>query len=154
MPSTRPSSTARRRQQLAAAAALCAGLLLTGCSGSGQQDDTSATATTPDAAAGSAVPPGDAVRQIAQAGIVTIDVRTPEEFAAGHVQDAQNLDVSAEDFRSRVGALPRQDAYVVYCRTGNRSAAAAEIMRQLGFTQVTDAGALDDLLAAGAPPAA
>ncbi len=152
MPNARPSFTARRRR-FAAAAALGAGLLLTGCSATGQQDDTSAPDAAPEAAAAAAAA-SDVVRQIAQAGVVTLDVRTPEEFAAGHVQDAQNIDVSADDFRSRVNALPRQGAYVVYCRTGNRSAAAAEIMQELGFTQVTDAGALDDLLAAGAPPAA
>jgi rhodanese-related sulfurtransferase len=82
-----------------------------------------------------------------------IDVRTPEEFAAGHLADATNIPVEAADFSERIAELDPFAAYLLYCRSGRRSALAADIMAQAGFTDVVDAGGLEQLLAAGAPPA-
>jgi rhodanese-related sulfurtransferase len=90
----------------------------------------------------------DAVLQMA--GRTLIDVRTPEEFAAGHLAGAVNIPVEADDFQVRLAELdPRQPA-LVYCRTGRRSAMAADLMAQAGFSDVIDAGGLDALVAAGA----
>lgn len=69
-----------------------------------------------------------------------LDVRTPEEFAAGHLPGAVNIDVSAPDFADRIGALAPDAPYAVYCRSGNRSAAAVEQMTAAGFTQAFDLG--------------
>jgi phage shock protein E len=74
-----------------------------------------------------------------------IDVRTPSEFAAGHVAGARNIDVEAADFGSK------NAPYLLYCRSGRRSALAADQMKQAGFTDVVDAGGMTDLTAAGAP---
>lgn len=74
---------------------------------------------------------------------VVLDVRTPEEYASGHLQGAVNIDVGAADFDTRIAELPLDGEYVVYCRSGNRSAAAVDRMNELGFTDVTDAGGLD-----------
>lgn len=82
-----------------------------------------------------------------------IDVRTPAEVAEGAVAGALNIDLQAGTFRERVAQLDRDGAYLLYCRTGNRSAQAAAIMAELGFTDVVDAGGFDDLVAAGAPTA-
>jgi rhodanese-related sulfurtransferase len=82
-----------------------------------------------------------------------IDVRTPEEFDAGHVDGALNVDVQDPGFDAAVSELPKDGSYVVYCRSGNRSAAAAARMADLGFTDVLDAGAFDALAAAGVPTA-
>lgn len=82
-----------------------------------------------------------------------IDVRTPAEFEAGHLAAAQLLDVQDRGFVENLEALDRDAAYVVYCRTGNRSAHAVSIMRDLGFTELYDAGGLAELAAAGAPVA-
>jgi phage shock protein E len=79
---------------------------------------------------------------------VLIDVRTPAEHADGHLPGSQNIDIGAPDFREQIGALPRDDAYLLYCRSGNRSAQAATIMAELGFTDVVDGGAYVDLAAA------
>lgn len=73
---------------------------------------------------------------------VVLDVRTPAEFASGHLQGARNIDVSAPNFDAAVSALPTSGTYVVYCRSGNRSAAATSAMQELGFTNVTDAGSI------------
>lgn len=76
------------------------------------------------------------------ADTVVVDVRTPGEFSQGHLARAINIDVTAPDFDGRISKLPTDGKYVVYCRSGNRSAPATERMRQLGFTDVTDAGAM------------
>ena len=79
---------------------------------------------------------------------VIIDVRTPGEYASGHLDGAVNIDVQSPEFDGLVSALPADGAYVVYCRSGNRSAQAFARMAGLGFTDLTDAGGLD--AAAGA----
>jgi phage shock protein E len=82
--------------------------------------------------------------------VTIIDVRTPGEYASGHLADAVLIDIQAPDFEQRIAELDRDGAYVVYCRTGNRSAQAAARMDELGFTEVYDAGGFADLEAAGA----
>jgi rhodanese-related sulfurtransferase len=79
-----------------------------------------------------------------------VDVRTPEEFAAGHVVGAVNIDVQSSTFDSDIAKLPREGVYLVYCRSGNRSAAAAADMRADGLV-VLDGGGLDDMKNAGFP---
>ena len=75
---------------------------------------------------------------------VIIDVRTSAEYAEGHLDGAVNIDVSSSAFADAIAELPADGEYVVYCRSGNRSAQAASIMRDHGFEHVIDAGALDD----------
>ena len=72
-------------------------------------------------------------------------MRTPSEFEAGHLDGALNIDVQAADFADRVSELPKGDQYVVYCRSGNRSAAAIKVMLDLGFTNLIDGGAYTSL---------
>jgi rhodanese-related sulfurtransferase len=67
-----------------------------------------------------------------------LDVRTAAEFGSGHVPGAANLDVTAQDFATKVGSLDRDQTYIVYCHSGNRSARATEIMHQMGFKHVYD----------------
>lgn len=63
-----------------------------------------------------------------------LDVRTPKEYAAGHVRRALNYDASAPDFETRVLAeIPLNEAVVVYCQTGRRAAAATEKLERLGY---------------------
>lgn len=95
------------------------------------------------------VSPAAAKALIASGDVTVIDVRTPEEFAAGHVVGATNINVEAADFGDRIESLDASDAYLVYCRSGRRSAIAAELMKQARFTDVADAGGLDGLIAAG-----
>ena len=71
-----------------------------------------------------------------------IDVRTPAEYAEGHLDGAVNIDLQSGSFAAEVSALPADASYIVYCRSGNRSAQAVEVMRQAGFTQVVDAGGI------------
>ncbi|MDX2375854.1 rhodanese-like domain-containing protein [Microbacterium sp. LRZ72] len=75
---------------------------------------------------------------------VIIDVRTPAEYDEGHLEGAVNIDVSASDFDERMSQLDPDGEYFVYCRTGNRSAQAAERMEDLGFGDVTDLGSFGE----------
>lgn len=71
------------------------------------------------------------------AGLVVLDIRTPEEFRDGHLPGARNLDFFAPDFRQRLEALARGDAPVLlYCRSGNRSGQAMRLLRQWGRDDV------------------
>lgn len=99
---------------------------------------------------GAAVDPATAAALIASGDVTVIDVRTPQEYGAGHVDGAANLDVQSPQFAAALEELDPQQQYVVYCRSGNRSAVAADAMVAAGL-QVVDAGAFDALVAAGAP---
>jgi rhodanese-related sulfurtransferase len=71
-----------------------------------------------------------------KADFVILDVRTPEEFAEGHIDGAVNLDVQARDFEKKLRVLDRKKSYLVYCRTGNRSRKATVAMEALGFRSI------------------
>jgi rhodanese-related sulfurtransferase len=108
------------------AAILAAGaLFITACGGS----DTAVIETVPatEAAEILAEPP---------TGLVTLDVRTPEEFDEVRIAGSSNLDFYAPDFDDRLDALDKTLPYFVYCRSGNRSGQALDTMRELGFEEV------------------
>ena len=69
-------------------------------------------------------------------GFVIIDVRTPEEFAEGHIEKAVNIDFRSETFRDEVDNLDKNKTYLIYCRSGRRSADALNIMRELNFMKI------------------
>ena len=81
-----------------------------------------------------------------------IDVRTPAEFAEGHLDGAVNIDVSSPSFAKAIAQLPTDGEYVVYCRSGNRSAQAVSQMKSLGFTNLTDVGGVQSASAATGLP--
>ena len=126
------------------ALALTVPLLLSACGG----DDPTISAST-SAADVRVVQADEGARLIGEPGTIVLDVRTPAEFATAHVEGARNLDVNDPGFREAVQKLDRDASYVVYCQSGNRSAVAAEIMAEAGFTDVADAGAFADLRSAG-----
>ncbi len=67
---------------------------------------------------------------------VILDVRTPQEYMAGHIPGAQNLDFYAPDFEAQLAQLPRDKTYFIYCNSGNRSGQTLALMRRLGFQEV------------------
>lgn len=69
-------------------------------------------------------------------GLVVLDIRTPDEFSAGHIEGAVNVDYYEPDFRAQLDALDKNAPYAVYCRSGNRSSDARSIMAELGFREV------------------
>lgn len=79
---------------------------------------------------------------------IIIDVRTPEEFAQGHLAGAVNHNVEDGSLEAALAGLDPGDEYIVYCRSGRRSAIATELMARAGFGAVTDLGAVEDAAAA------
>lgn len=128
-----------RRALAAAVSSVVLSLALAGCG-----DDSSTRVATE-------LTPAAKVSSVLAEGAVVVDVRSPSEFAAGHVTDALNIDVGSADFEAKVDALDKGRTYVVYCRTGSRAARAIETMADLGFTGLVNGGAFDDLAAAGVP---
>ena len=119
-----------------AALALAGAIALAGCGSGG---------------GGSTVDAATWISEASQPGVTVIDVRTPAEFAAGHVEGAVNIDVQSPAFAAEIAALDKAQPYSLYCRSGNRSAVAMDQMTEAGFTDVTNLdGGLEDLAAAGA----
>jgi rhodanese-related sulfurtransferase len=70
--------------------------------------------------------------------LVVLDVRTPEEYAAGHLEGATLIDFYEPGFAEQIAALDPGVPYVVYCRSGNRSGETTALMDELGFASVAD----------------
>jgi rhodanese-related sulfurtransferase len=86
------------------------------------------------------------------ADFVILDVRTADEFNSGHMENAVNIDYYSADFPVNVGKLDKNKQYLVYCRTGVRSAGATRIMIDLGFNNVQSMlGGLSTWITAGYP---
>lgn len=87
----------------------------------------------------------DFAQTISNPAVVVIDVRTPSEFAVGHIANAVNIDVESGTFEQQIASLDKSKAYAVYCHSGRRSANAAGIMSKAGFTSIynLDGGVTD-----------
>ncbi|MGV3588319.1 MAG: rhodanese-like domain-containing protein [Adhaeribacter sp.] len=71
-----------------------------------------------------------------QPQIILLDVRTPQEYAGGHLKNAYNLNYNAPDFADKLAKLDKTKPYLVYCAVGGRSGKAAKLMQQMGFKQI------------------
>ncbi|GAA4623192.1 rhodanese-like domain-containing protein [Cellulomonas oligotrophica] len=112
-----------RRPALAALAVTLAVAALAGCSGGGAVTD---------------VDVEEAATLLEDPDVTVVDVRTPAEFAEGHLDGAVNIDLSDPAFADLVAELPQDGAYLVYCRTDNRSGTATDLMAEEGLTDVHD----------------
>lgn len=84
---------------------------------------------------------GAEARRLVERGAVLLDVRSPGEFAGGHIEGAINLPV--QELHARLGEVgERTRAVVVYCRSGVRSASASATLRRAGFAAVHDLGGI------------
>lgn len=68
--------------------------------------------------------------------LVLLDVRTPEEYMSGSAPNSINIDLLNTDFKSKIDILDKNKQYIVYCRSGNRSAIASSIMSTNGFSNI------------------
>jgi phage shock protein E len=86
-----------------------------------------------------------ALKALQHANTVLIDVRTEQEFAEGALPGATRIET--ENLAERIAAIaPDKDAPVVlYCRSGRRAAAAQDVLQELGYSQVINAGGYQDL---------
>ncbi|MCB0999934.1 MAG: rhodanese-like domain-containing protein [Acidimicrobiales bacterium] len=144
MNASRRSSARPRR--LAAGVLALGVVALAGCG----DDETAASAAAPTTAAAPAGAPAAASPALVgasafqslvadpPAGSIVLDVRTPEEFDAGHIAGATMIDFQAPTFVEQVSELDRDAPIFLYCRSGNRSAQAVAQMVGLGFTDITE----------------
>ncbi len=150
------------RRHLAARRALAvlvlgAAALVAACSPAAQAASSSPGAPAASAPAGSiqALPAEVSVADalaLREAGAFVLDVRQPEEWAAGHVPDATLIPLG--ELASRVNEVPKDRQVVVVCRSGNRSAQGRDILLGAGHPSVTSmAGGMNDWAAAGYPTA-
>jgi phage shock protein E len=71
-----------------------------------------------------------------ETGVITVDVRTPDEFNQGHIAGAININVEADTFKNEILKLDKLRTYAVYCHSGRRSSLATDQMRKLGFSHL------------------
>lgn len=84
-------------------------------------------------------PVGEQAHQWVNAGALLVDVRTPEEFAAHHLEGAVNIPVN--ELPERLDELgPPETPLVLYCGTGKRSSKAEHLLRERGFQQIVNLG--------------
>jgi len=87
------------------------------------------------------VTPSDA-RALVQKGAPLVDVRTPEEFAAGHIEGAINIPIDQLD--ARKGELKKDSDIVLYCRSGARSERGRSLLLGAGYPKVYSLGAMSN----------
>ncbi len=80
----------------------------------------------------------EAAEKIAEGQAIFIDVRTPEEIADGMIPGSVHLDYKSSDFKSKLAELDRDKEYVIYCRSGGRSAKACDLMKEMGFSNLSN----------------
>lgn len=111
-------------------ALLAVALLLAGCSTSSGASDLSVS---------------EFASKSTEQGVVTLDVRTPGEFAQGYIEGARLIDFQSGNFQNEIETLDKNATYAVYCRSGSRSGQAVKMMLDAGFTNVfnLDGGVID-----------
>ncbi|MQP52390.1 rhodanese-like domain-containing protein [Flavobacterium sp. LMO9] len=77
-------------------------------------------------------------KKMAEPEVQLVDVRTPEEFNEGHIENAVNINFMSDDFDANVANLDKEKPVMVYCKAGGRSAKAAARLKELGFKAITD----------------
>ena len=115
-------------------------LLLSSCCEPGAQTSAQSASESSDQPAAPAnwnvqnVNPASAQKLLAaNKNVQVLDVRTPEEYAEGHIAGAVNVDFKAADFADKVAQLDKSKSYVVHCRSGNRSGKSLPILKDKGF---------------------
>ena len=89
--------------------------------------------------------------EIVKSNVAVVDVRTPEEFSQGHIQEEINIDVMAEYFTADISTLDKNCNYAIYCRSGKRSVDAATIMDESGFETPNLLGGIISWVESGQP---
>ncbi|WP_107764819.1 rhodanese-like domain-containing protein [Nocardioides terrigena] len=118
--------------------------VLTGCASDSDPEPEAAT-TSESSTAGAEVMTADEASALVASGATLVDVRNPDEYAAGHVEGAESIPWESGDFDAAVEPLDRDATYVLYCASGRRAGEALARMTELGFTDVHNAGGLEDV---------
>jgi phage shock protein E len=126
-------------------------LALTACGDVPQDARPAAPAAAMQAGAAEAQPPGAAEAQPPGAAVLYVDVRTPAEYASGHVTGSLNIPVEEMERRWQELEPYRDQQVVLYCRTGRRSALAMDVLKSKGFKLLENGVNLDRMAARGLP---
>jgi rhodanese-related sulfurtransferase len=85
------------------------------------------------------LPPAEFQKELSESkDALLIDVRTPAEFAAGHLPGAVNINFNSPDFKAQIGKLDKHKPVFVYCAVGGRSGSATSQMSAMGFPKIVD----------------
>jgi thioredoxin 1 len=101
-------------------------LLFTSCTNGQKNSNAKVNLTAPEFAT--------KIKELSNAPVV--DVRTPDEYAKGHIENALNIDWKGDAFEKQIATLDKSKPVMVYCLSGGRSSAAVDKMASLGFTQI------------------
>lgn len=126
---------------------IIAGILVLGMfTGCGKQNDKYANAYADlPAASYSNITPVDAKARLdSEKGIILLDVRTKEEYDSGHIKDAVLIPVDVLEKEAVTSLKDKKAVIFVYCRSGNRSVTASNILVKLGYTNVYNLGGIKD----------
>ena len=83
---------------------------------------------------------------------IILDIRTPGEYHSGHLKNAVMIDYYSKSYMENIGRLDREKAYLVYCRSGNRSARSMDLFKKLQFKKVYHlSSGINSWYAAGLP---
>ena len=136
--------------------ALTAALALTGCAPDSSApvrtavqttaaaEQTVSAPATEDAAASRLITPDEARELIGQPNVTLLDVRAKYEFDESHIDGALLLPYDAITAESPELPENKDDTIIVYCRSGRRSAIAADALASLGYTRIFDLGGIQD----------
>ena len=80
----------------------------------------------------------EAKTAMAKKDIVLVDVRTPEEYVAGSVQGAENIDFLGENFKEEFAKFDKEKPVYIFCQSGNRSEKAGKVLSEMGFEEIYD----------------
>lgn len=111
---------------------------------SGQDEDASSQRLTEN----EAITYDAIVAKVDNGDAVLLDVRTPSEYQESYIAPAENYPLQLL-MQDQLPEIAKDKTIYLYCRTGNRSAQAATILRQAGFEQVIDLGGLSDMVSLG-----
>ena len=78
----------------------------------------------------------EAVTKLQNEDVILIDVRTDGEYASGHLEGCQHINIGSKSFEDGIQKLSKNKRYIVYCHAGGRSAKACKIMKEMGFVSL------------------
>jgi phage shock protein E len=77
-------------------------------------------------------------KKATQSNLILVDVRTPDEYAQGHIDGARLINYYDADWSQQMNQLPKNQPIVVYCAVGGRSGKAFATLQKLGFIEIYD----------------
>ncbi len=113
-------------------------LMLASCSESQVKESGSSTNETTEQQSGYQVVGADKFKEILSEDVQLVDVRTAQEYSAGTIEGAVNIDVLSSDFAQKIGKLDKSKKTLIFCRSGSRSARAGGMMEDMGFENIVD----------------